>query len=114
MQQQRKLLLNAFTDAKFLSAVRTAIGKTNGEHIYSSDVENIKTLDVAEKDITSLNGIEYFTGLEELDCYATEIAEIDCSQNVNLKKLDCSYNMEMTSLNVSNMQIHGLDVLPFY
>ena len=39
---------SAFTDANFLNAVRTVIGKTNGEHIYPSDVDSITKLEVGQ------------------------------------------------------------------
>lgn len=37
---------STFTDAAFLTAVREVIGKTDGEHIYRSDVENITALEI--------------------------------------------------------------------
>lgn len=93
---------SAFTDANFLNAVRKVIGKTNGEHIYPSDVENIEKLKVVNKNIVSLDGIEYFTGLKKLYCYDNNIVNLDLSSNVNLEYLDCSYNMDMETLNVTN------------
>lgn len=92
---------SAFKDAAFLTAVCEIVGKTNGEHIYRSDVENITTLEVQGKNITNLNGIEYFTGLEELYCYNNKIVDLDLSHNTNLVYIDCSFNMRMETLNVS-------------
>ena len=60
---------SAFTDAAFLQAVREVIGKTDGEHIYQSDVQSITKLDVVKLNIENLNGIEYFSALIELICY---------------------------------------------
>lgn len=91
-----------FTDTNFLNAVREKIGKTNGEHIYKSDVESITELDISDKEIKDLHGIEYFTGLESLLCYANEFPEIDVSHNTELEVLDCSYNMDLTALDVSH------------
>lgn len=91
-----------FTDINFLTAVREKIGKTNGEHIYKSDVESITELDISDKEIKDLRGIEYFTGLKSLLCYANEFPEIDVSNNTELEVLDCSYNMDLTALDVSH------------
>lgn len=93
---------SAFTDANFLNAVRTVIGKTNGEPIYPSDVENITSLNVERKRIVSLAGIEYFTGLKELIVAANKIGEADFSKNEQLEIIDCSYNTTLKTLDVSN------------
>ena len=93
---------SAFTDANFLNAVRTVIGKTNGEHIYPSDVDSITKLEVGEMDIASLAGIEYFTGLKDLNCFVNELTELDLSNNEQLETLDCSLNLNLSALNVSN------------
>ena len=50
---------SAFTDEVFLKAVRELVGKTNGEHLYQSDVENITELDI--------NGYEKEFKIERLD-----------------------------------------------
>lgn len=96
---------SAFSDEYFLQAVREVIGKTNGEHIYQSDVESITKLKVIgdiDEAAYNLQGIEYFTGLKELYCYANELTELDLSHNINLEVLDCSYNIDLSSLNISN------------
>jgi hypothetical protein len=128
----------AFTDAVFLQAVRELLGKTNGEHMYQADVEGVTELVVngynrynKEKPvIESLDGIEYFTGLEKLDCGNNELHTLDLSHNPNLKEvacygnylitldlshnpklevLDCSYNY-LTSLDLSNCpELRALD-----
>lgn len=93
---------SAFTDPAFLEAVREIVGKTNGEHIYRSDVENITELNVVDKNIVSLDGIEYFTRLEELYCYDNYIVVLDLSHNSKLEILDCSYNTDIESIDISN------------
>lgn len=99
-----------FTDVNFLNAVREIIGKTNNEHIYKSDVENITELNIVDKDIKSLNGLKYFTGLKTLLCYVNEFEELDVSHNTELEVLDCSYNMQLIALDVShNPKLEALD-----
>lgn len=91
-----------FTDANFLAAVREIIGKTNGEHIYKSDVESIKELDISNKEIKDLHGLEYFIGLESLICYFNDFSEMDLSHNTNLVYLDFSYNTDIKAVNLSH------------
>lgn len=101
---------SAFTDVNFLNAVRTIIGKTNGEHIYQTDVENITKLNIERKKIADLAGIEYFTGLKEIYITANKLTELDFSQNKQLEKIDCSYNTKLASLNISqNSKLKALE-----
>lgn len=117
----------AFTDEVFLSVVRELVGKTGDEHIYRADVESITELVVDgynryEKKpiIESLNGIEYFTGLERLDCDRDELYELDLSHNPNLKEvlcygnylvaLDVSHNPKLEFLDCSYNELESLDV----
>ena len=107
---------SVFTDPLFLGEVRKLVGKTNGEHIYRSDVETITKLRVSNiydpldslkpprkrKYIASLQGIEYFTGLKELYCYGNDLQELDLSHNTKLEVVDCSFNYTMVSLDVTN------------
>lgn len=110
-----------FTDANFLNAVREKIGKTNGEHIYKSDVENITELDISDKEIKDLRGIEYFTGLESLLCYYNDFSEMDLSHNTNLvyldfscnadiKEVDLSHNLALETVECNYTNIESLDV----
>ena len=92
---------SVFTDAVFLQAVRELVGKTNGEHIYQSDVEDITELDVSDLYIADLNGIEYFCALRELYCYGNDLLTLNLSHNSNLEVLDCSYNDLLETLDVS-------------
>ena len=64
------------------------------------EIRNITVMDVSEKEIKSLKGIEYFTALRTLNCSDNELTELDISGNTALDTLDCSYN-ELTALDVS-------------
>ncbi len=65
-------------------------------------VKNLKKIIVEKKGIKSIKGIEYFTGLEELNCKSNyEIEKLDVSQNKNLKTLNCQSN-KLTGIDVSN------------
>lgn len=65
-----------------------------------AEIRNITVMDVSEKDIKSLKGIEYFTALDSLDCSVNELTTLDVSKNTALKKLNCGFN-ELTALDVS-------------
>ncbi len=116
-------ITDKFTDVNFLNSVRTIIGKNEEEKIYKSDVENITVLDIHDKDIQSLDGIEYFTALEKLDCSCNELNELNVSNSHRLREvycynnrflsldfsdtpeleiLDCGYDTDILSLNISN------------
>lgn len=60
----------AFTDRKFLEAVRDRIDKPRGT-IYAEDLEGVTYLNVNNKGIRSLAGLEHFTELEQLYCQTT-------------------------------------------
>ena len=97
----------------------TKINKTNfpdeafREYVAGFDTDADGTLSAAEKKavkkidvigngkITSLAGIEYFTGLEELECSFCAVKELDISQNTALTHLQCAYN-NLTKLDVSS------------
>ena len=73
-----------------------------------------------EERISSLEGIQYFTNLTDLDCNYNQLTTLDVSKNTALKNLSC-YNNQLTTLDVSkntalvnlyclNNQLIALDV----
>ncbi|MCB2340910.1 leucine-rich repeat domain-containing protein [Clostridium estertheticum] len=93
-------ITSKFTDENFKTEVYTLIGKTSPEPILYSDVKNIKKLNVNKEDISSINGIEYFISLTNLDCYENKLTTLDVSKNIALTSLNCSGN-KLTTLDVS-------------
>ena len=65
-----------------------------------AEIRNITVMDVSEKDIKSLKGIEYFTALDSLDCSVNELTSLDVSKNTALTNLNCRSN-KLTALDVS-------------
>jgi hypothetical protein len=51
-------------------------------------------------DVASLEGIEYFTGLAELNCFGNQLSSLDVSKNTALTYLSCGFN-QLISLDVS-------------
>ncbi len=93
-------ITDKFTDAIFLAEVRKALGKSAAEPVYTTDVSKITELSVHHSSIYSLAGIEYFYGLEELNCHTNNLTSLDVSSNLKLKQLWCGNN-NLTALDVS-------------
>jgi hypothetical protein len=94
-------ITDEIVDNNFLQAVRNLTGKADNDSIYRSDVRNITELDISNKNIRSLKGIEYFTNLKEFFGYFNYFTILDFSNNKNLEVLDCSYNPLLTELDLS-------------
>ena len=74
---------------------------TNSTGVLSSaEISKVKKMDISSKSIVNLKGIEFFTDLEELECYRNFVEKADFSSNTKLKEIDLTDN-ELTSLNVS-------------
>ena len=78
---------------------------TDGDgNISSFEAAAVKAIDVSSlatsNHIHSLEGIEYFTGLETLNCAGHHLTSLDLSANTRLTALDCREN-ELKSLNIS-------------
>ena len=80
----------------------------------------ITEIDVEEKGISSLEGLEYFPELVKLICRHNQLTELDVSQNPELRFLYCSHsqlsglnvrqNLELESLNCSGNQLSELNI----
>jgi uncharacterized protein YjdB len=93
-------ITSAFIDLNFRNKVYEAIGKTAPEPILDTDVAGITELYVYSSNIASLEGIQYFTGLQSLYCYDNQLTSLDVSALTNLQKLDC-WDNQLTTLDVS-------------
>lgn len=71
-------------------------GKINGK-ISSNGISKIIRLDLVGQEITSLSGIESFSGLVKLDCRNNLLTSLNVTKNINLKELDVSNN-KLTNL----------------
>ena len=99
-QPTGKEITGAFTDSNFLAAVREVTGKPEGP-ITDYDVMVINSLDVSDRNISDLSGIEHFGFLYLLNCNYNQLTELDVSKNYFLVDLRCEYN-QLTELDVSN------------
>ena len=115
-----------FPDECFRSYIKKFVD-TNGDDKLSTDEIDAVELIFAHggksktySDLESLEGIEYFTNLKELQCYDTQLKTIDCStlekletleiQNTDISELDISNNRQLKKLDCYSTKIKDLDV----
>jgi len=78
----REFLLNYYND---------------GNNCLSEAAKQVDELDLSYNDIEDLTGIEYFTGLHELDCSHCLLTKLDLSKNIHLRDIWVKSN-QLTSL----------------
>lgn len=76
-------------------------GVANDDFVITEKIENVVNLNVGNKGIVNLTGIENFLALEELRCFKNNLTTLDISNNTLLTYLNCSRN-EIENLDVSN------------
>ena len=98
-----EIIINVnFPDANFRSYVASSkVDKNLSGTLSADEIAAVTEINVNNKDISDLTGIEYFTALEKLECYNNQLTSLDVSKNTMLYYLDCSYNY-LTSLDVSS------------
>lgn len=70
-------------------------------YILTSEITNISYLDLNNRSIINLVGIEAFTSLKYLYCSNNQLTSLDVSNNTALEVLDCSRN-QIINLDVTN------------
>ena len=88
-----------FPDPDFRTYVKAKFDKDNNNSLSESERNAVTVINVKDKLMETLEGIEFFPNLKELDCSINQLSALDVSQNTALEKLDCSTN-----------QLSGLDV----
>ena len=88
-----------FPDANFRNYL---LNQTYGIDAALTDDELAKVtkLNLSNKEICSLQGIEFFTALTSLACFNNKLTSLDVSRNTELTGLYCQAN-QLTSLNVT-------------
>ncbi len=96
-----------FLDKNF----RNYVSELDGDHndsLSQEELDAVTSIDVHEKGISDLTGVEHFTNLKELNCSGNQLTSLDVSQNTNLETLDC-FDNQLTNLDVSkNPNLVGL------
>jgi len=71
--------------------------------IQNSEAEAVLTLRVVNFEIESLEGIQSFTNLLNLNCASNQISSLDVTQNLELYNLNCGNNL-LTNIDVTQNQ----------
>ena len=91
--------------------LRIEVLKYDADHdgiLSPEEAEKITEIDVRQKEVETLRGIEYLTGLRELECYGNRLTELDVSRNLKLEILSCGGN-ELRELDVNqNTELTGI------
>ncbi len=105
--------LTAIPDPNFeayLESINAGNGVDNDGLVSTSNIQNINTLNIADKNITDITGIEAFDSLKELDCRNNAILSVDFSKNITLEKLFIANN-QLTTIDFSkNLGLKNIDV----
>lgn len=93
---------------------------TLDNYVRTVKIKTVTSLDVSNKSITDLTGIEDFLSLTTLKCYANQLDSLDFTHNIALTYLDCqenqltsldvTQNTALTMLNCTRNQLTSLDV----
>jgi gliding motility-associated-like protein len=76
--------------------------------VITSNFDNVKHLNVSNKSITNLTGIQDFPSLKKLQCYDNQLTNLDITKNVALEELFCGKN-KISSLDITkNIILHSL------
>ena len=95
------LNIYTFPNETFREYISTQFDSDDDGILDTAEREAVTEIDVSNKNITTLKGIEYFSKLETLYCNKNKLSSLDVSQNTALTYLDCSEN-QLTSLEVSD------------
>jgi len=103
--KKKEVKLVDIPDAAFRTYLKNKISDAfpNGGEKMDANAEAVKTLkkiNVYDRGIKSLQGIEHFTGLEVLNCSENQLKILDLSACKSLTHLYCVSN-QLTSLNLS-------------
>ena len=109
-----------FPNSYFRNFVIDNFDKDGNGMLSEAEVKAVTKINCSAKGFFTMEGIEFFTELTNLDCSYnhlisldlsknTELLELDCSEN-NLTSLDISQNTELRELDCSENQLTSLDI----
>ena len=87
-------------DDKFEQAlIDLGYDTTLDDSVVTANISGVTSLNIGEKEISDLTGIEAFVALKDLRCHNNKLTSLDVSSNTALNDLWCAYN-QLTSLDV--------------
>lgn len=89
-----------FPDANFRAYVKASCQTDGDNWLYNDEIDFVWQIEVQDKGITKLNGIEFFPSLQYMYCQNNQLTSIDVSKNSNLRTLYCDNN-QLGSIDVS-------------
>ena len=84
-------------------------GIPNDDYVFTAAIDTVAYLDLSNKNISDLTGIEAFDSLLTLFCYSNQFSDLNLSNNLALFELDCSFNFQLDNLNVKNGNNHNFN-----
>jgi hypothetical protein len=90
-----------FPDPAFRAYVAGELDPNGDLWLTPHELASVEDIDCSEKGIASLQGVEYFTELQTLNCSGNELTSLRFTGNPLLKELDCSLNEELAALHLS-------------
>ena len=97
-----------FPDSTFRTYL-SKFDKNKDDYLSKTELDEIKEINVKNKSIENLGGIQFFPNLEQLDCSNNQLTTLNVTSNLNLKQLNCFGN-QLTELNVwENEQLRELN-----
>lgn len=88
-----------FPDANFRRWIQSQSYGSDGV-LTADEIAYVKTMNIYDKYIASLQGIEFFTALTDLQCQRNQLTSLDVSKNTALTNL-AAFDNQLTSLNVN-------------
>lgn len=97
-----------FPDENFRNYIKENIDKDKNNLLHQSELMAVTQINLENKNISDLKGIEYFPSLKHLNCSNNNLEYINLNNNSKLYTLDCSFN-KLEKLDISmNTQLHTL------
>ena len=90
-----------FPDPAFRAYVANELDPNRDLWLTPHELAAVEDIDCSDMGIESLDGVEWFSRLQTLDCSANNLTALSFSGNPLLKELDCSLNEELAALHLS-------------
>jgi Leucine-rich repeat (LRR) protein len=89
-----------FPDENFREYVAKWLDSDGNKMLSTKEIKEATRISINEQEIVSLQGVEFFTSLTELECSGNKLSKLNITKNKKLLKLDCSNN-NLSTLDIS-------------